>query len=659
MAKSKYERLFSPGRIGTLELKNRIVYPPMGTNVCTIEGEVSERLKAYHAARAAGGVGLDIVENAAVDLKASGARLPFGLNVDEDKYIPGLKELVKVIHKGGAKASLQIYHGTIWAKPGQRPVFGAELPLELTVDEIELAIQRFVEAARRAKQAGFDAIEVHGSNINMQTQFRSTVWNKRKDKYGGSVEKRARFMCDTLKAVRKEVGKDFPLWCRMSIFEVYQVKGGKVAEYGVTLQDTLIHAPMFVEAGADAIHLSQGGFYDYSWQYFTISPVGVHGPAPYLDLIEQVKKVVKVPIIAPGHITPEIAEKALRAGKLDFVAMGRAIQADPDLPNKLARGREKDIRPCIYCNHCFETLAWADGVVCAVNPALGREQEFEIKKAAKPKKVFIAGGGPAGMEAARMAALRGHQVTLYEKEKKLGGQLILAAIPPHKKDINALTAYMINQVKKLKVKVELGKALTPEDVKKSKPDVVILATGVKPLIPSPEDVPGLDTLKNVVTAEDVLMGKAKVGDKVFIIGGDLVGCETAEFLADQGKQVTIARRSQFMANKMNPDMRLLLVDRLRNKGVRMLTGVQYMLATDTGMRVHVRGGVTSMAEIAADAYKNIVADTIVLAAGSVPNSELKTALEGTGIEVKCIGDCVEPRSILEAIKEGWLAASEI
>jgi pyruvate/2-oxoglutarate dehydrogenase complex dihydrolipoamide dehydrogenase (E3) component len=189
--------------------------------------------------------------------------------------------------------------------------------------------------------------------------------------------------------------------------------------------------------------------------------------------------------------------------------------------------------------------------------------------------------------------------------------------------------------------------------------VVILAAGVKPLIPSPEDILGLDTLKNVVTAEDVLLGKAKVGNRVFIIGGDLVGCETAEFLADQGKQVTIARRSQFMANKMNPDMRMLLVDRLRNKGVRMLTGVQYQQATDTGMRVHMRGGITSMAEIAADAMKNFPADTFVLAAGSTPNNELKEAIEKTGVKVKCVGDCVEPRTILEAIKEGWLAASEI
>ena len=657
MAKSQYERLFSPGRIGTLQLKNRIVYPPMGTNVC-VGGEVTDQFLAYHEARAKGGVGLDIVENANIDT-AGGAGLPFGLNIDDDKYIPGLKKLADTIRKNGAKACLQIYHGSIWIKGDQRPVMGAELPRELSVDDIQYIIQKFVDGARRAKEAGFDAIEIHGANINGQTQFRSRVWNTLKNKYGGSVENRARFMCDTLKAVRKEVGKKFPLWCRTSIYEIYYVKGLKVAEYGVTLQDTLIHAPMFVAAGADAIHLSQGGFYDYAWQYLTMCPVEADGPAPNLDLVEQVKKVVKVPVIAAASITPEIGEKAIKQGKLDFVAMGRALQADPDLPNKIARGREKDVRPCILCNHCIETLPWADGIVCVVNPAVGREKEFEIKKAAKPKKVIIVGGGPGGMEAARVATLRGHQVTLYEKERKLGGQLILAARPPHKQVINKLTAYMVHQLRKLKVKVVLGKAITAEEIKKAKPDVVILATGVKPLIPTSEDILGIDTLKNVVTAEDVLLGKAKVGDKVFIIGGDLVGCETAEFLADQGKQVTIARRSQFMANKMNPDMRMLLVDRLRNKGVRMLTGVQYQQATDTGMRVHMRGGITSMAEIAADAMKNFPADTFVLAAGSTPNNELKEAIEKTGVKVKCVGDCVEPRTMLEAIKEGWLAAAEI
>jgi NADPH-dependent 2,4-dienoyl-CoA reductase/sulfur reductase-like enzyme len=388
-------------------------------------------------------------------------------------------------------------------------------------------------------------------------------------------------------------------------------------------------------------------------------PVEAHGVAPYLDMVAAVKKVVKVPVIAAARIKPAVGEKALRRGALDFVAMGRPIEADPDLPNKLKAGKENEIRPCIHCNNCIETLAWADGVVCAVNPAIAREAEFEIKKAAKPKKVVIAGGGPAGMEAARVAALRGHQVTLYEKSKKLGGQLIQAAVPPHKSEIGDLIAFQATQLKKRKVKVVLGKALTPSEVQKLKPDAVIVATGVKNVVPDAE-VPGISTLSNVVMAEDVLLGKAKVGDRVVIIGGDLVGCETAEYLANKGKTVTVLRRSKAMADSMNPDMRMILVDRLAQKGVRMIPNVQYMLATDSGIRIHSRGGITSMAEIAADAMKNISADTFVIAAGSTADTELADALKGKkGLKVYSVGDCVEPRRIQEAIREGWKTALEI
>jgi 2,4-dienoyl-CoA reductase-like NADH-dependent reductase (Old Yellow Enzyme family)/thioredoxin reductase len=599
-----------------------------------------------------------MVENANVD-SAGAAGLPLGLNIDDDKYISGLKKLAKAIQKGGAKACLQIYYGHIWATGEQKPVFGTELPREMTVDDAQYIIQKYVDAARRAKAAGFDAIEVHGANTNAQVQFRSPVWNTLKNKYGGSTENRARLMCDTLKAVRKEVGKKFPLWCRTSLFEVFYVLGGEIAEYGVTLQDTLIHTPMFVKAGADAIHLSQGGWYDYAWVYYTMCPVEAQGPAPYLNMVEQVKKAVNVPVIAASRISPEIGDKAISSGKLDFVSMGRAIQADPDLPNKLAKGQEGDIRPCIHCNHCIETLAWADGVVCSVNPAVGREEELKIKKAAKSKKVFVAGGGPGGMEAARVAALRGHKVTLFEKGRKLGGQLIQAAIPPHKSDIGKLIEYQKNQLKKQKVKVELGKELTAAAVKKAKPDAVICATGVKSVVPA-DEVPGISELKNVVMAEDVLMGKAKVGDKVVIIGGDLVGCEVADFLADKGKDVTVLRRTPYMANKMNPDMRMLLVDRLKQKGVRLIPNCQYLLATKTGIRIHVRGGVTSMAEIAADAMKNAAADTFVIAAGSTPNNDLAESIKGVkGMKVQSVGDCVEPRRILEAVTEGYKAAREI
>ena len=657
------EHLFSPGKIGTMELKNRIVYPPMGTNLGTFDGEVTDRVLAYHAARAAGGVGMTIVENVAVDAqmvgpnRGSGARLPLGINIDDDRFIPGMSKLAQAIKENGARAAIQIYYGTLWTMPPQRPVFGAELPREMEEEDIRYFIDRFKQGAERALKAGFEAIEIHGANINLQTQFRSKVWNTRKDKYGGSVENRARFLCETIKGVREEIGKDVPLWCRISMAETFYTDRGEVAEYGVTLEDTITQAPMFVEAGVDAIHLSQGGFYDYTWQYFTISPLASDKAATYMELIEQVKKVVKVPVIGVGRISPEAGNSAIKDGKLDFVSIGRAIQCDPELPNKVAAGNRKDVVPCIACNHCFETLSWADGVVCVTNPLLGREQELNITKADKQKKVVVVGGGPAGMTAAQVSAIRGHDVTLFEKEQKLGGQLEAASVPPHRGILRSITTYLTNQMEKLNVKVELGKEITAADIDNLKPDAVIIATGASAMIP--EDIPGKEEHPQVVTAIDVLLGKAEAGEKVVIIGGERVGLETAEFLADKGKKVTVMRRGQFMGNNINPDVRVTLIDRLKVKGVRMLTNCMYIGITESGINIHVRGGVTAMSEIAADGMKNVRADTIVIAAGAKSNNELSQALEGKVSELCSVGDCVEPRRILEAIHEAWKAAREI
>jgi NADPH-dependent 2,4-dienoyl-CoA reductase/sulfur reductase-like enzyme len=372
----------------------------------------------------------------------------------------------------------------------------------------------------------------------------------------------------------------------------------------------------------------------------------VFTPAVLEELAVGVKKVVTVPIITVGKITPEAGERLLKEGKADLIAIGKAQLADPEFLSKVAANRLDDITPCIDCMHCRDDIRNpVVGIRCSVNATLGKEEEFKIVPAKKPRKVLVIGGGPAGMEVARVTALRGHKVTLWEKGTRLGGQLIQAAIPPYKYRIGILNQYLQTQLKKLKVKVELNKEVNAAMVAEFKPEVVILATGAKPLIP---EIPGMDRA-HVVQAGDVLEGRAKVGDRVVIIGGEVVGCETAEFLAEKGKKVTVTRRSPEMALGVGRSLRAFFLSRLVEKGVTLLPEINYNEITSDGLVVTTKEG----------EKKTIKADTVVLAAGAVPDKELYQALRGKVSEVHCIGDCVAPRKILDAITEGFRVGFEI
>jgi 2,4-dienoyl-CoA reductase-like NADH-dependent reductase (Old Yellow Enzyme family)/thioredoxin reductase len=635
-------KFWEPFRIGRMELKNRVVMPPMVTRYAADDGSVTERTKNYYEARARGGAGLIIVE--ATYVHRQGWAFLNQIGISDDKFIPGLKGLVDVVHRHGAKIAIQLHHGGREAKStvnGLQPVsasplpgMGGETPREMTVDEIAETVAYFADAALRAKTAGFDGVELHGAHGYLIDQFLSPNSNKRTDEYGGSVRNRARFFLEIIADVKEAVGDDYPVWCRMD--------GKEYGVEGITLEDAKKTARLVEEAGLEAIHVSSWG---------PASPVNrttaTFTPAVIEDLAAGIKKAVSIPVIAVGRITPEDAERILQAGKADLIAIGKAMLADAEWTNKVAAGRTDDITPCIICNGCRDDLRNPKlvGIRCSANATLGREKESEITPADKPKKVLVAGGGPAGMEAARVASLRGHKVMLWEKESHLGGQLVQAAIPPHKDRIGPLTRYLETQLRKLGVEIQLGKEATESAVAEFKPDAMVVATGVKPFLP---DIPGLDKA-GAVQAGDVLEGKAKVGDKVAIIGGELVGCETAEFLADQGKQVTVMRRGAEMATGVGPSNRAFFLSRLLDKGVTLLVEVKYEGISPEGVVVTTRDG----------EERTIEANTVVLAAGAVSDTALYDAIKDKVSEVYHIGDCVEPRTIVDAIGEGYRTGQKI
>jgi 2,4-dienoyl-CoA reductase-like NADH-dependent reductase (Old Yellow Enzyme family)/thioredoxin reductase len=638
--KPKFDKLFEPCQIRKMGLKNRIVMPAMSTKYASEDGYVTQQMMDYYEERAKGGAGLVIVEMACVDAP-EGKMGSYHLVFDNDGYVRGLSELAQVIRKHGPKVMLQLCHGGRIARSaitGMQPVApsaviveGQETPRELTVDEIEHIITSFAEAARRAQRTGFDGVEIHAAHGYLLAQFLSSAWNKRQDEFGGTVRDRARILSEIMTKTRSLVGQDYPVWCRINGME-YGI------EDGLTIDEAKEVAQIAQEAGADAIHVSAYGYASFAG----INRACIGSPRGNLvDLAAEIKKTVSVPVVAVGRIDLELGEELLREKRADLVAIGRPQIADPHLIRKAIEGKMDDIAPCIACNHCVDDMMAMDiNLHCSVNTCVGKEREYKIIPAKKTKRVLVVGGGPSGMETARVAALRGHEVILFEKQSELGGQLILAVKPPRKEEIQLLTNYLAIQIKKLGVKFEIGKEADVASIKKINPDAVVLATGVTSLIP---EIPGIDR-SNVVTAEEVLIGQ-RIGKKVAVVGGGLVGCETAEFLAERGKTVKIVEILDEIAVGVCLSIKAGLVHRLKASGINMLTGLKCNEITQNGLIATGKGG----------ERKFIEADTIVLAAGAEPNIHLLTALEDGVAEIHLVGDCAEPRRILQAISDGYRA----
>lgn len=633
----KLEHLFSPITIKTMGLRNRIVMPAMGTLSANPDSTISERQVDYYEAQAKGGVGLVVVEVAEVHPSSAFMML---IGIHDDKFIPGLKMLTDRVHAAGAKIAIQLHHPgrqfpavegrAPWA-PSAVPCpcpLCQDMPHVMTIAEIEEMVNAFAQGARRAKDAGFDAVEIHGAHGYLLAQFMSAYVNRRTDGYGGDIRSRMRFPLEVIEAVREKVGPDYPILFRLSGEE--RVPGGR------ELAEVVATAPMLVDAGVDCMSVSTGVYVNL----FThlLAPMEI-SKGLNVYAAEAIKKVVDVPVIVAGRLNdPVVAESVIAQGKVDLVAIGRGLLADPELPNKAAAGQFEDIRWCIACNYCVQSLMTGMSLKCVVNPEVGRGREFAITPAPKAKKVLVVGGGPAGMEAARVAALRGHQVTLYEREPELGGQFRLASIPPQKQEIVPAIKYFSRALEKAGVKMVLGQEATASLVGKLKPEAVVVATGGMPIIP---DMPGAGG-ENMVTAWDVLAGKAATGKKVVVAGGGMVGCETAEFLAEYGKEVTIVEMLPELASDAIIGRKLLLTKRLAELGVNGITSAAIKAFTADGMTITRNGKEEVIGEM----------ETIVLAMGVAPARQLAEEIKDKVSELYVIGDAENPATAFEAFAAG-------
>jgi 2,4-dienoyl-CoA reductase-like NADH-dependent reductase (Old Yellow Enzyme family)/thioredoxin reductase len=640
-------KLFEPIQIKGMELKNRVVMPPMGTNLADNKGYVTPRMIAYYEQRAKGEVGLITIEATVVE--ARGRIMDHNLSLFDDSYTQGFKLLADTLHRYGAKVSVQLMHGGRECSPaiiGTQPISASanppamsrladlslgERPREMTLADINQTLESYAQAAKRAKEAGLDALEVLLGHRTLPEQFLLADSNNRTDEYGGIFENRARFLCQIVSSIRHTVGDNFPISCR--------IPASEYPEGGYTEKEIFQLIKMLEQAGADIFNVSVV----VSRKLVNVIPM-CFPPGSLVPLAEKVKKVTNKPIITFGRINdPLLAERILQEGKADLIAMGRPLIADPEILRKTLEGHLEDIRKCIACNKgCVDRAYGNQTITCTLNAQVGREQELPLKSAQVRKRVVIVGGGPGGMEAARVAALRGHEAILFEKESELGGQLSLAKIPPHKEGLDSILQYYQTQLSKLGVEIHLGEEIRSEDILALSPDIVIVASGSIPLIPLGIEIDN----RRVLLYRDVLEGKP-TGKKVAVIGGGLVGVETAELLADQGKEVLIVEMLDKVALDLGPIARMFQKQRLEQKNVTVMTNTIFESLANDGIWVrqdHER--------------IKIPVDTVVIAVGLVAKQDFCDLLD-KNLPIYFLGDRKEPRSLLEAIHEGYHIAKEI
>lgn len=640
-----FKKLSEPIKFGSVEIKNRFIVSPMVMNCCNEDGTATDTFIAYHEEKAKGGWGLIVTEDYAVD--PTGRTYQYIPGLWRDEQIPSHKELTDRVHAAGAKIFAQIFHGgrqteewitgePVWApSPIPCPVKKA-MPHEMTTEEVDEMIEKFGDAALRAKKAGFDGVQIHGAHGYLVCEFASHYSNKRVDKYGGNLINRMRFPVEIVKNIRKKCGSDFAI--------DYKISGEERTMGGTNIQDTKAMAIMLEEAGIDSLNVSVGVY--ETW--FTQVPPSVMGHGWLSDYAEEIKSVVNIPVTTVGRVNdPYVAEGIIRSGKADACYMGRASLADPHMPNKALKGCVEDIITCIGClQGCTEQIDAGFKGGCTLNPRTVREMETALKPAPTKKKVYVAGGGPSGAEAAIVLARRGHDVTLFEKKNRLGGMYGSAAIPPWKGEISAFIVWQRTQLEKLGVAVKYNTVLTKEMVEEGKPDTVVIATGSNPWVPPFE---GKDQ-DFVVGAVDVLEGRKDIGGSIAVIGGGLVGGETANFLASHGNKVTIIEMDSEILREEPGNMKKFLLESYQQRGV--------AIYTDAKVEKIVGDGSVSVS--CGDKAQELGPfDYVVTAVGMRADQTLLNELEGTGIPIVKVGDSNKPGNALDAIRDGYLFAMDI
>lgn len=625
-----------------MEIKNRIAMAPMTLGFESKDGTINETLTNFWLERAKGGVGLIILDVVTVD--SSVPYLGNTISLGDDNLIPSFKVFVDKIHKYGTKVIPQITHpgpesiswtyGVQPVGPSTYPNQFGQMVRELSTEEIKQIVEMYGDAARRAKEAGCDGVQLHCAHAYMLAgSFLSPLRNKRTDEYGGDLDGRAKFTLEIIKNMKEKAGEDFPIIMRISGDE--RVPGGN------TINDMLYLIPKFIEAGVDGFEVSGGTQYEVCWKL-----IPCHGEEVGLNLREAkaIKDISTVPVLMVGKInSPQYANHIIKNKFVDGVVMGRALLSDPHLPNKAKDERFDDIAPCTSCGiGCISREEGQTTATCVINPTVGKEKEMTIIPAEDKKKVLIIGGGLAGLETARVAALRGHNVTIFEKNSKLGGQINLASVPPFKQELTKWITYLTKQINKLGVKVQFNQDANVESIKEFNPDTVVIATGADPLKPN---IKGIDQ-KNVITGNEVLKGLVPiVSGNILIIGGGMIGCEVADTLLHNSRgeiSIQLVEMLDQIAQDMPPNNRMPLINRLYSKGVKINTSTKVLEIKDKKVLVEKMNKEEILNSF----------DHIILCCGSKSKDNLYKDIKNLVPEAHIIGDAKSPRKALQAVAEG-------